>query len=77
MGAHIHPERWSNWSGTQRDQTAYYAEYGNTGPGSSLNQKVGWSHTLTKKQAAKYTRENILKAAFPHEPALQEWLSGE
>jgi pectinesterase len=77
MGAHIHPERWSNWGGTQRDQTAYYAEYGNTGPGSSLNGKVGWSHILKKKQAAKYTRENILKAVFPHEPALLEWLSGE
>src|SRR5512133_262750 len=33
LGPHIVPEAWSNWSGTERDKTAYYAEYGNTGQG--------------------------------------------
>jgi pectinesterase len=61
MEAHILPEGWSNWGGTTRDKTAFYAEYGNTGPGSAVSGRVPWSHQLTKKQAKKYTRENILR----------------
>jgi len=61
MGAHITPEGWSNWGGTQRDLTAYCAEFGNTGPGAATSGRVPWSHQLTKKQAKKYTREIILE----------------
>jgi pectinesterase len=61
MGAHISLEGWSNWGGTARDKTAFYAEYGNTGPGASTSGRVPWSHQLTKSQVKKYTREYILK----------------
>jgi pectinesterase len=61
MGAHILPAGWSNWGGTTRDKTAFYAEYGNTGPGSHTSGRVPWSHQLTKMQAKKYNREIILK----------------
>jgi pectinesterase len=60
MGAHILPAGWSNWGGTQRDKTAFYAEYGNTGPGSVTSGRVPWSHQLTKRQAKRYTLGNIL-----------------
>jgi pectinesterase len=61
MGAHILSEGWSNWGGTTRDKTAFYAEYWNTGPGSAVSGRVPWSHQLTKREVRKYTPENILK----------------
>ncbi len=60
MGPHILPQGWANWDGTSRDKTAYYAEYGNTGPGSSTENRVPWSHRLTPDEAAVYTKDNIL-----------------
>ena len=32
IGGHIRPEGWNNWRKPHREQTCYYAEYGNTGP---------------------------------------------
>jgi len=66
MGSHIVAEGWSNWSGTARDKTAFYAEYQNTGTGAASAGRVPWSHQLTKKEARRYTPEKILA---PHGPA--------
>jgi pectinesterase len=77
IGAHIQPAGWSNWGGTTRDKTAYYAEYGNTGPGSDVSQRVAWSHQLTKKEAEKYTLKNILSPALPVEKPVEQWIIGK
>jgi pectinesterase len=71
MGAHILPEGWSNWSGTSRDKTAFYAEYGNTGPGSAISGRIPWSHQLTKRQAKRYTTGNILKNMTVGNPTIK------
>lgn len=39
LGSHIRPEGWSNWAGTSRDKTAYYAEYNNHGPGADISEE--------------------------------------
>ncbi len=67
MGTHILPEGWSNWKGTQRDKTAYYAEYKNSGPGASTDKRVAWSHQLSKKEAKKYIAEKILAPMPPND----------
>jgi pectinesterase len=77
MGPHILPAGWSNWGGTARDKTAYYAEYGNTGPGATTTGRVAWSHQLTKRQAKEYTIENILKPVFYGGPDIQNWVNGD
>jgi pectinesterase len=77
LGAHIVPAGWSNWSGTTRDKTAYYAEYGNTGPGADFSQRVNWSHQLTKEEAEKYTVTNILSPVLPMEEPVEVWITGE
>lgn len=59
MGSHILPEGWSNWSGTQRDQTAWYAEYQNVGPGAVIDHRVGWSHQLSANEAENFTLEKF------------------
>jgi len=76
LGAHIIPAGWSNWSGTQRDKTAFYAEYGNSGPGADISQRVPWSHQLTKKEAKKYTIINVLSPVLPSEKPVEEWIKG-
>jgi pectinesterase len=77
MGSHIVPEGWSNWSGTERDKTAFYAEYGNTGAGADVSQRVAWSRQLTKKEAKKYTVSNILSPVLPKEVQVEEWIMGK
>ncbi|MCX6334089.1 MAG: pectinesterase family protein [Bacteroidia bacterium] len=77
LGTQIVPAGWSNWSGTTRDKTAYYGEYGNTGPGADISQRVPWSHQLTKKEAKKYTITNILSPVLPMEKPVEEWIMGK
>jgi pectin methylesterase-like acyl-CoA thioesterase/lysophospholipase L1-like esterase len=57
LGAHILPAGWHNWGKTENEQTARYAEYGNTGPGAPAAERVKWSRQLTKKEAERLLRE--------------------
>ena len=75
MGSHIAPEGWFNWSKTNRDKTAFYAEYQNSGEGAKTQQRVAWSHQLSSNEAKAYTKEKILSQAFPSEPTSQKWTS--
>ena len=65
LGKQIKPAGWSNWHGTNRDKTAYYAEYKNHGPGFKPDERVKWSHQLTKEQAEKYTLKNVFNGWIP------------
>lgn len=62
IGPHIRKEGWSIWRGRQNHETAYYAEYKNSGPGSDTANRLPWTHQLTDEEAAEYTKENIFKA---------------
>ncbi len=62
MGSHIVPEGWHNWSQPHREKTAYYAEYGCTGPGAATEGRVEWSHQLSEKEAAEYSFEKVMSA---------------
>ena len=61
LGNHIRPEGWENWRNPDNERTARYYEYGNTGPGARTDQRVSWSHQLTKREA-----EAITPAAIFH-----------
>ena len=63
LGAHIRPEGWHNWNNPANEQTAFYAEYGCTGPGDAPSARVAWSHQLTPEQAARYSYENVMAPA--------------
>ena len=60
MGAHILPQGWDNWSRPANEQTAYYAEYSNTGPGAQTAQRVAWAHQLKRRQARQYQPDAVL-----------------
>jgi pectinesterase len=77
LGSHIQPAGWSNWQGTARDKTAYFAEYGNSGPGADISNRIGWSHQLSGKEAEIYTVKNILSPVIPVEKPVEEWITGK
>jgi pectin methylesterase-like acyl-CoA thioesterase/acetyl esterase/lipase len=64
LGKHIVPEGWDPWKDDkifpEKEKTAYYAEYKNSGKGASAETRVSWSHQLTSEEAKKYSVENIL-----------------
>lgn len=59
MGDHIRPEGFNNWK-IEREKTARFAEYMNTGKGADRSQRVAWSRELSEDEAKKYTIQNIL-----------------
>lgn len=61
LDQHIKPEGWHNWGKPEAEQTAYYAEYNNSGPGYVPAKRVSWAHQLTAEEAKQYTLENIFK----------------
>lgn len=70
IGKHIVPEGWHAWPGDKmfpdKEKTAYYAEFNNQGEGAEHSKRVTWSHQLTKKEAKKYTLENIFRGWIPN-----------
>jgi pectinesterase len=66
MGKQIRPEGWENWSKADAEKNTFYGEYNCKGEGAQTAKRVSWSHQLTKKEAEKYTTENILKDSIPN-----------
>ena len=60
LPAQIAPEGWHHWQ-VERQKTARYAEYNNSGPGASPKTRVGWSRQLTKKEAAEITLDHVFQ----------------
>lgn len=60
LGKHIVPEGWHNWSKPEAEQSSFYAEFQSTGEGARVEARVKWSHQLSKREARKYTIQNIL-----------------
>ena len=54
----IRPEGWHHWQ-KSREATARYLEYNNRGEGAATQQRVSWSHQLTKKEAQKITLNTV------------------
>jgi pectinesterase len=68
MGAHIRPEGWENWGKVSNEASAYYAEFGSTGPGANAQGRVKWSRQLTAKEAKQYTLKTIFAGPIGWEP---------
>ncbi|WP_321333019.1 pectinesterase family protein [uncultured Bacteroides sp.] len=70
LGGHICLAGWENWKNPENEKTARYAEYDNTGAGADTAGRVKWSRQLSKKEALRYSAENIFKSCT-------EWLPAE
>jgi pectinesterase len=60
MGNHIKSEGWHNWGSPEKEKTAFFAEYKNSGKGANTKERVNWSYQLNTEQAQKYTLQNIM-----------------
>lgn len=65
VGGFLSPLGWSAWvENVVPPSTIYYAEYQNTGPGSSTKGRVNWAGykpSLTAAQAAKYNVQSFIQ----------------
>lgn len=61
LSTSIAPEGWHNWNKPESEQQAFFAEFNNTGEGADKDSRVKWSNQLSKRQAKKYTKQNVLK----------------
>lgn len=64
LGGHIVPAGWHNWKNASNELTARYLEYNNIGAGAKTTGRAAWTHQLTKKEADKVTRQNVLGTDF-------------
>jgi pectinesterase len=73
LGSHILPEGWNPWKGDalfpDKEKTAFYAEYEDTGAGASTKDRVKWVKQLSAKEAQNYTIKNILSGMDHWEPS--------
>lgn len=60
IGEHIKEEGWHDWDKVEARKTVCFAEYNNTGEGAVLDKRPDWVKILSKEEALKYTKENIL-----------------
>ena len=61
LGPHIRPEGWSDWNNTNRSKTAWYGEYGSTGPGAKPQARVSWAHHLTEAETTQFKPDIFLR----------------
>ncbi|KAK3025126.1 hypothetical protein RJ639_043908 [Escallonia herrerae] len=65
IGQFLNPTGWTECiSNVEPPSTIFYVEYQNTGPGSSVNDRVKWPgyrSNFTQKQALKFTVQSFLK----------------
>jgi len=73
MDKHITPEGWNNWSNPANEQTTFYAEYKNSGPGAGLTNRVKWGHQLNDKEAAVYSLTTIFNNDGSALPVNAKW----
>lgn len=64
IGDFIQPAGYLSWNG---DQTGYFGEYANRGPGSSTRGRVNWRgfHIMQRSTALGYTVEKYLNVGYP------------
>lgn len=61
MGNHIRPEGWHNWDRAEAEETIFYAEYSNSGPGFKPGERVSWAKQLSTIEAESYSLDQIFK----------------
>ena len=60
LPSQIRQEGWHHWQ-KEREQTARYLEFENTGDGAAIDKRVTWSHQLSKKEAKEITLEKVFQ----------------
>jgi pectinesterase len=67
----VAPQGWNNWGKTSNEQTAYYAEFENFGPGAATAARPSWIHLLTSGQVKQFEPANFLRGKDHWDPIAQ------
>lgn len=59
LGSQIRPDGWDNWRNKENEKTVRFAEYNNIGLGAATQERVAWSHQLSKSQAEEVTFQHV------------------
>ncbi|KAK7397016.1 hypothetical protein VNO78_18182 [Psophocarpus tetragonolobus] len=65
IGDFLHPEGWCPWAGEHFEDTLYYAEYNNDGPGANVSGRIKWKGyrgLISREEANRFTAAEFLKA---------------
>jgi pectinesterase len=68
MSEVVRPVGWNNWNAPEREKSVRYAEFNNSGPGASPQERVSWIRRLKKAEAAKLTAKKVLSGTDEWEP---------
>ncbi|HTF68637.1 MAG TPA: pectinesterase family protein [Edaphobacter sp.] len=68
LPATLAPQGWNNWGKVTNEQTTYYAEFGNSGPGANITARAPWSHQLTAAEAKQFLPQNFLRGKDHWDP---------
>jgi pectin methylesterase-like acyl-CoA thioesterase len=60
LPAQIRPEGWHHWQ-KEREHTARYFEFENTGKGAASSHRAPWTRQLNKKEAKEITPETVFR----------------
>lgn len=60
MDRHIKEEGWHDWFKTDARRTVFYGEYGNHGPGASIEKRPEWVRRLSDHELPHYRKETVL-----------------
>ena len=63
LPAELNPAGWNNWGKPENERTAWYGEFGSTGPGAASANRVGWAHTLKADEVKMFLPANFLRGA--------------
>lgn len=67
MDGFIRPEGWDNWKDAKNEATAWYGEFGSTGPGAKdaakATERAGWARKMTATDAAAFAPESFLRGS--------------
>ena len=69
LPAQIRPEGWHHWQ-KEREQTARYMEFENSGEGASTAQRASWTRQLTKSEARQITLDRVFSQEDHWQPDL-------
>ena len=67
----VQAEGWNNWGKTANETTAWFGEFGNTGPGASGSGRVAWAHRLTDAEARQFLPEEFLAGTDHWNPVVE------
>ena len=68
LPADLNPAGWNNWGKKENESTAWYAEFGSTGPGADATSRVPWAHKLKADDVKQFMPAVFLRGADHWDP---------